>query len=73
MPTRYSAPPHIMSVFTLGGEARVIDGFVELPDGAHSADHQALLSVGFKRAPDLPAPARLEPSYPTAMDTSADE
>ena len=60
MPTRYSAPPHITSVFTLSGEARVIDGFAELPDDAHSADHQALLSVGFKLAPDSPAPARLE-------------
>ena len=60
MPTRYSAPPHITSVFILSGEARVVDGFAELPDDAHSADHQALLSVGFKLAPSSVEPAKPE-------------
>ena len=60
MPTRYFAPPHIMSVFINSGEARVEDGFAILPDDATDADHRALLAVGFTLAAPAPEPVKRE-------------
>ena len=73
MSHRYLAPPHVTSVFINSGEARVVDGFAELPDDAPFADHQALRSVGFTLADTAPAKPSPEPSFPTAMELPADE